>query len=149
MTGRQAPTASTSIHSLPDPDTLSFDSLDSLRAQLRLMNQYIDKIQKEFIKSKEELGESSMGGSPFVPEGIPNAHPLLVIQAFLIGLRSSHFFWSLVEHPPMAVPKMLQIANQYVVAEVLVAGKREDKKRPRVESSRGSPATLKKKNGVA
>ncbi|RZS14890.1 hypothetical protein BHM03_00046633 [Ensete ventricosum] len=114
MTGRQAPTASTSIHSLPDPDTLSFDSSDSLRAQLRLMNQYIDKIQKEFIKSKEELGESSM-----------------------------------VERPPMAIPKMLQIANQYVVAEVLVAGKRKDKKRPRAESSRGSPATLKKKNGVA
>ncbi|RWW63596.1 hypothetical protein BHE74_00029210 [Ensete ventricosum] len=73
---------------------------------------------------------------------IPDAHPLLVIQAFIIGIRPSHFFWSLVEHPPATVPEMLQRASQYVIAKALVVEKREDQKRPRVESSRGLPSRL-------
>ncbi|RRT47665.1 hypothetical protein B296_00053590 [Ensete ventricosum] len=32
------------------------------------MNRRLDEVQKEFIKSKEELGESSKGGSPFAPD---------------------------------------------------------------------------------
>ncbi|RWV82379.1 hypothetical protein BHE74_00046234 [Ensete ventricosum] len=71
--------------------------------------------------------------------GMPNAHPSLMIQTFLIRLQSSRFFWSLVEHPPTTVPKMLQRANQYIATEALVAGKREDQKRPHVDSSRGPP----------
>ncbi|RWV81551.1 hypothetical protein GW17_00057014 [Ensete ventricosum] len=71
--------------------------------------------------------------------GMPNAHLSLVFQAFLIGLRPSRFFLSLVECPPLTVPKMLQRANQYVNAEALVAGKREDQKRPRVKLSRVPP----------
>ncbi|RWW09169.1 hypothetical protein GW17_00027341, partial [Ensete ventricosum] len=63
---------------------------------------------------------------------IPNAHPSLVIQAFMIGIRPSCLFWSLVERPPTTVPEMLQRANQYIVAEALVAEKREDMKRPRL-----------------
>ncbi|RWV83162.1 hypothetical protein GW17_00055272 [Ensete ventricosum] len=43
---RPTPTPSTSVHSLPDLDTLSSDSTDSLRAQLRLMNQKIDDVHK-------------------------------------------------------------------------------------------------------
>ncbi|RWW83354.1 hypothetical protein BHE74_00008129 [Ensete ventricosum] len=70
---------------------------------------------------------------------MPNAHLSLVFQAFLIGLRPSRFFLSLVECPPLTVPKMLQRANQYVNAEALVAGKREDQKRPRVKLSRVPP----------
>ncbi|RWV76799.1 hypothetical protein GW17_00062474 [Ensete ventricosum] len=49
-------------------DILSSDSVDSLRAQLPRVNQRLDEVQKEFIKSKEELGESSKGSSPFVPQ---------------------------------------------------------------------------------
>ncbi|RRT81511.1 hypothetical protein B296_00011112 [Ensete ventricosum] len=49
-------------------DTFSSDSADLLRAQLRRVNQRLDKVQKEFVKSKEELRESSKDGSPFVPE---------------------------------------------------------------------------------
>ncbi|RZR86908.1 hypothetical protein BHM03_00014207 [Ensete ventricosum] len=49
-------------------DTFSSDSADLLRAQLRQVNQRLDKVQKEFVKSKEELGESSKDGSLFVPE---------------------------------------------------------------------------------
>ncbi|RWW33856.1 hypothetical protein GW17_00001409 [Ensete ventricosum] len=32
------------------------------------MNQWIDELQKEFLRSKEELGENSTDGSPFVPK---------------------------------------------------------------------------------
>ncbi|RRT78139.1 hypothetical protein B296_00006519 [Ensete ventricosum] len=33
-----------------------------------VVNQRLDEVQKEFVKSKEELGESSKGGSPFAPK---------------------------------------------------------------------------------
>ncbi|RZR91968.1 hypothetical protein BHM03_00020168 [Ensete ventricosum] len=66
-------------------------------------------------------------------QGIPNLHPSLAIQAFLTGLRPSRFFWSLIERPPATLPKMLQRAHQYVAAETLVAGKREETKCPRGE----------------
>ncbi|RWW45415.1 hypothetical protein BHE74_00048745, partial [Ensete ventricosum] len=42
-----APNAST--RSLPDPDTLSSDSTDSIRAQLRLVNQRIDDVHKTIM----------------------------------------------------------------------------------------------------
>ncbi|RRT43132.1 hypothetical protein B296_00038594 [Ensete ventricosum] len=57
---------------------------------------------------------------------IPNVHPSLVIQAFMIGISPSYLFWSLVEQPSMTMPEMLQKANQYVTTEALVAEKRED-----------------------
>ncbi|RRT42201.1 hypothetical protein B296_00037742, partial [Ensete ventricosum] len=49
-------------------DTLSSDLANSLRAQLRQVNQRLDEIHKEFVKSTEELRENSKGGSPFAPE---------------------------------------------------------------------------------
>ncbi|RWW43699.1 hypothetical protein BHE74_00050608 [Ensete ventricosum] len=73
-------------------------------------------------------------------QGIPDLHPSLAIQAFLMGLRLSRFFWSLIERPPTTLPEMLQRAHQYMAAETLITGKREETKRPRGEQSRGHPA---------
>ncbi|RWW02640.1 hypothetical protein GW17_00034258 [Ensete ventricosum] len=49
---------------LLEPNTLSSESANSLRVQLCQVNQRLNEVQKEIIKSKEELGESSKGGSP-------------------------------------------------------------------------------------
>ncbi|RZS23396.1 hypothetical protein BHM03_00056307, partial [Ensete ventricosum] len=73
-------------------------------------------------------------------QGIPDLHPSLTIQAFLTGLRPSRFFWSLIERPPTTLPEMLQWAYQYMATETLIAGKRDETKRPRGEQSRGHPA---------
>ncbi|RZS19175.1 hypothetical protein BHM03_00051531 [Ensete ventricosum] len=73
-------------------------------------------------------------------QGIPDLHPSLAIQAFLTGLRPSRFFWSLIERPPATLPEMLQWAHQYMAVETLIAGKRDETKRPRGEQSRGHPA---------
>ncbi|RZS20502.1 hypothetical protein BHM03_00053026 [Ensete ventricosum] len=52
----------------PDLDTLSSDSANSLREQVCQVHQWLDEVQKEVLKSKGEVGESSKGGSPFTPE---------------------------------------------------------------------------------
>ncbi|RWW40367.1 hypothetical protein BHE74_00054223 [Ensete ventricosum] len=248
----------------PDLDILSADSTDSLREQVRRVHQRLDEVQKEVLRSKDEAGESSKGGSPFTPEihskplpatfrlpalepydgsgdpiehvatfraqmalydtsealmcrafpttlrgsarawyarlkpasipsfdvltrefesnflasacprpttasllgmaqgsdeplsqfvrrftsqvqGIPDLHPSLAIQVFLTGLKPSRFFWSLIERPPTTLPEMLQRAHQYVAAETLIAGKRDEAKRPRGEQSRGHPVPPPKK----
>ncbi|RZS29034.1 hypothetical protein BHM03_00062701 [Ensete ventricosum] len=68
---------------------------------------------------------------------MPDTHPTLAIQAFLMGLRPSWFFWSLIERPLSIVPEMLQRASQYVTAESLVAGKRENHKKSRGDKPQG------------
>ncbi|RWW11398.1 hypothetical protein GW17_00024990 [Ensete ventricosum] len=80
--------------------------------------------------------------SRFVAEvqRMPDTHPSLAIQAFLMGLQPSRFFWSLIERPPSTVPEMLQRANQYVAAETLVAGKLEDHKKSRGDKPQGQPS---------
>ncbi|RRT65829.1 hypothetical protein B296_00040169 [Ensete ventricosum] len=52
----------------PELDVISSDSTDSVREQLHQVNQRLDEVRREFVKSKEEVDESSKGGSPFVPE---------------------------------------------------------------------------------
>ncbi|RRT67457.1 hypothetical protein B296_00015730 [Ensete ventricosum] len=202
---RPVPTPRASVRSLPDPDTLSSDSTDSLREQLRLVNQRIDNVRKT-LKTNDERGESPLRGSPFIQEiqdapipphfrlpmleayddnsdpmkhiatfqpttasllgmrqkedehlswylahfteeirVIPDAHPSLVIQAFMIEIRPSCLFWSLVERPLATMPEMLQRAYQYITVEILVAEKYEDQKRPRAEPSRGPPPGLPRK----
>ncbi|RZS02565.1 hypothetical protein BHM03_00032631, partial [Ensete ventricosum] len=49
-------------------DTLSTDSTNSLREQVRRVHQRLNEVQKEVLRSREEIGESSKGGSPFTPE---------------------------------------------------------------------------------
>ncbi|RRT70521.1 hypothetical protein B296_00021485 [Ensete ventricosum] len=70
---------------------------------------------------------------------MPNTHPTLAIQAFLMGLRPSQFFWSLIERPPSMVPELLQRASQYVAVETLVARKREDHKKSQGDKPQGQP----------
>ncbi|RRT56079.1 hypothetical protein B296_00004686 [Ensete ventricosum] len=51
-----------------DLDTLSTNSIDSLREQVCRVHQRLDEVQKEVLRSREETGESSKGSSPFTPE---------------------------------------------------------------------------------
>ncbi|RRT55216.1 hypothetical protein B296_00014965 [Ensete ventricosum] len=44
------------------------DTVDSLREQVCQVHQRLDEVQKEVLKSRGEIGESSKGGSPFTPE---------------------------------------------------------------------------------
>ncbi|RZS19504.1 hypothetical protein BHM03_00051896 [Ensete ventricosum] len=117
-------------------------------------------LMKEVLRSREEIGESSKGGSPFTPEiqskplpatfrlpalepydgsGDPMEH-IATFRAQMALYDTSEalmFFWSLIERPPTTLPEMLQRAHQYMAAETLIAGKRDETKRSRGEQSRG------------
>ncbi|RWW79602.1 hypothetical protein BHE74_00012097 [Ensete ventricosum] len=49
-------------------DVVSSDSTNSVREQLRQVNQRLDEVQRDFVRSKEEVGETTKGGSLFTPE---------------------------------------------------------------------------------
>ncbi|RZR74686.1 hypothetical protein BHM03_00041293 [Ensete ventricosum] len=55
-------------HTPWEPDTLSSNSTNSFRVQLRCINKRLDEVQKEVTKSKEDAGENSKHKSPFAPE---------------------------------------------------------------------------------
>ncbi|RWV83160.1 hypothetical protein GW17_00055271 [Ensete ventricosum] len=109
-----------SIHSF-DQLAREFEANFYASAQLKPTVASLRMRQKE----DEHLG---LYHAHFIMEikAIPDAHPSLVIHAFMIGIRPSRLFWSLVERPPTIVPEMLQRANQYIATEALVAEKHED-----------------------
>ncbi|KAJ8505650.1 hypothetical protein OPV22_006536 [Ensete ventricosum] len=51
-----------------EPNVVSSDSTNSMREQLRQVNQRLDEVQRDFVRSKEVVGETTKGGSPFAPE---------------------------------------------------------------------------------
>ncbi|RRT80284.1 hypothetical protein B296_00001080 [Ensete ventricosum] len=50
-------------HTAPEPDVIALDSIDFVKEQICQVNQRVDEVQREYVKSQEELGESSKGGS--------------------------------------------------------------------------------------
>ncbi|RRT33770.1 hypothetical protein B296_00048996, partial [Ensete ventricosum] len=56
------------VQTRPNFDALSSDTADSLREQVRQVHQRLDEVQKEVLKSRGEIGESSKGSSPFTLE---------------------------------------------------------------------------------
>ncbi|RWW45716.1 hypothetical protein BHE74_00048420 [Ensete ventricosum] len=52
------------VHIPSEPDAVSLDSTDSVREQPRQVNQRLDKVQREFVKLKEEVGETSKALDP-------------------------------------------------------------------------------------
>ncbi|RWW44403.1 hypothetical protein BHE74_00049853 [Ensete ventricosum] len=52
----------------PRTNVISSYSTNSVREQLRQVNQRLDEVQRDFVKSKEEVGETTKGRSPFIPE---------------------------------------------------------------------------------
>ncbi|RWV85024.1 hypothetical protein GW17_00053217 [Ensete ventricosum] len=70
----------------PDFDTLSSDTTYSLREQVRQVHQRLDEVQKEVLKSRGEVAESSKCSSPFTPEiqgkPLPTTFRLLTLEPY-------------------------------------------------------------------
>lgn len=73
-------------HGIPNPNTLSSDSADSLWAQLRSVNRCLDEVQREFHKSMEAMGEVPPGGSPFVQEVQDKPIPQKLLSSYARSL---------------------------------------------------------------
>ncbi|RZR97827.1 hypothetical protein BHM03_00027082 [Ensete ventricosum] len=58
----QPPNRSRDVMRLPpEPDVVSSDSTNSVREQLRQVNKRLDEVQRDFVRSKEEVGETTKG----------------------------------------------------------------------------------------
>ncbi|RWW01711.1 hypothetical protein GW17_00035232 [Ensete ventricosum] len=105
------------VHTVPEPDVISSDSTDFVKEQIRQVNQRLDDVQREFVKSKEELGESSKGGSSFVPEiqgkPIPTNFRLPMLK--VIGRQASGSYRRRTdksELPPPRPPTSLNLTQE-------------------------------------
>ncbi|RWW80984.1 hypothetical protein BHE74_00010648 [Ensete ventricosum] len=74
------------MHTPLEPYVVSSDSTNSVREQLRQVNQRLDEVQRDFVKSKEEIGETTKGGSPFAPKildkPIPSSFRLSTLEPY-------------------------------------------------------------------
>ncbi|RZS00501.1 hypothetical protein BHM03_00030207 [Ensete ventricosum] len=74
------------MHQHPHSDVVSSDSTNSVREQLRQVNQRLDEVQRDFVRSKEEVGETTKDGSPFAPEildkPIPSSFRLPTLEPY-------------------------------------------------------------------
>ncbi|RWV88141.1 hypothetical protein BHE74_00047572 [Ensete ventricosum] len=59
----------------PEPNVISSYSTNSVREQLCQVNQRLNEVQRNFVRSKEEVRETTKGGSSFVPEILDNPIP--------------------------------------------------------------------------
>ncbi|RRT38722.1 hypothetical protein B296_00049334, partial [Ensete ventricosum] len=79
---RPEPAPSASVRSFLDPDTLSLDSTNSLREQLRLVNQRIDDVRTT-LRTKDECGEGPLRCSPFIQDApIPSHFCIPMLEAY-------------------------------------------------------------------
>ncbi|RZS13040.1 hypothetical protein BHM03_00044558 [Ensete ventricosum] len=69
-------------------------------ASIHSFGQLTREFQANFIASARPKPTTA---THVVMRVIPDAHPSLVIQALMIGIRPSRFFWSLVERPPTTI----------------------------------------------
>ncbi|RWW42396.1 hypothetical protein BHE74_00052058 [Ensete ventricosum] len=74
------------MHLPPEPDVVSLDSTNSVRKQLRQVNQRLDEVQRDFVRSKEEVRETTKSGSPFALEildkPIPSSFRLPALEPY-------------------------------------------------------------------
>ncbi|RWW41159.1 hypothetical protein BHE74_00053370, partial [Ensete ventricosum] len=70
----------------PEPDVVSSNLTNLVREQLRQVNQRIDEVQRDFVRSKEEVGETTKGRSSFTPEildkPIPSSFRLPALEPY-------------------------------------------------------------------
>ncbi|RWW07837.1 hypothetical protein BHE74_00024111 [Ensete ventricosum] len=109
------PTPSASVCSLSDLDTLSSDSTDSLREQLRLVNQRIDDVRKT-LRTKDECGESPLSNNN-IPHRDERANQYIIAEILVVEKREDQKR-SRVEPsrgPPPGLPsKRIERAEQIV-----------------------------------
>ncbi|RZS08369.1 hypothetical protein BHM03_00039339 [Ensete ventricosum] len=69
-----------------ESDVVSSDSTNSVREQLRQVNQRLNEVQRDFVRSKEEVGETTKGESSFAPEildkPIPSSFRLPTLEPY-------------------------------------------------------------------
>ncbi|RWW46511.1 hypothetical protein BHE74_00047547 [Ensete ventricosum] len=74
------------MHTPLEPDVVSSNSTNSVREPLRQVNQSLDEVQRDFVRSKEEVGETIKGGSSFVldilDKPIPSSFRLPALEPY-------------------------------------------------------------------
>ncbi|RWW42601.1 hypothetical protein BHE74_00051837, partial [Ensete ventricosum] len=127
-------------NSLKPASIISFDQLAKELEQNFLANVRLKPTTTSLLgiaQGREEPLAQFINRFTIETRAIPNVHPSLVIQAFLIGIRSSKLFWSLVKKSPTIILEMMQRANHFIAVETLIAGKHEQQKHPCTEKPRG------------
>ncbi|XP_065017713.1 uncharacterized protein LOC135644173 [Musa acuminata AAA Group] len=119
---------------------LTLEMYDGGSDPMEHVSTWFSRLRQALVSSFDQLAEEFK--QSFLASARPRPSMATLLALSQREDESLSQFVSLIEKSPATISEMLQCANQYVAAEALVAGRRMEGKKPRMELSRGTTSVV-------